>query len=164
MRLKALMREQSLHTVCEEARCPNIGECWEDRTATFMILGDVCTRRCGFCAVLGRLGRLTGLSPTARAGGTRIQPRLRGDHVGYRDDQPDGAAISPPAQRRRRDALPGLVLISDRRQLTPAGGGAPGRSSSTQRRDCAAPLPCVCLARARPVDLLRPREIDPSLL
>ncbi len=51
MRLKALMREQNLHTVCEEARCPNIGECWEDRTATFMILGNVCTRRCGFCAV-----------------------------------------------------------------------------------------------------------------
>jgi len=51
MRLKALMREQNLHTVCEEARCPNIGECWEGRTATFMILGDVCTRRCGFCAV-----------------------------------------------------------------------------------------------------------------
>jgi lipoic acid synthetase len=51
MRLKALMREQGLHTVCEEARCPNIGECWEERTATFMILGDVCTRRCGFCAV-----------------------------------------------------------------------------------------------------------------
>ena len=51
MRLKALMRERNLHTVCEEARCPNIGECWEERTATFMILGDVCTRRCGFCAV-----------------------------------------------------------------------------------------------------------------
>ena len=51
MRLQALMRERKLHTVCEEARCPNIGECWEERTATFMILGDVCTRRCGFCAV-----------------------------------------------------------------------------------------------------------------
>src|SRR6185369_13961693 len=51
MRLKALMRERNLHTVCEEARCPNIGECWEERTATFMILGDVCTRRCRFCAV-----------------------------------------------------------------------------------------------------------------
>ena len=45
------MRGLNLHTVCEEARCPNIGECWEDRTATFMILGDVCTRRCGYCAV-----------------------------------------------------------------------------------------------------------------
>jgi lipoic acid synthetase len=45
------MREWNLHTVCEEARCPNIGECWEDATATFMILGDVCTRNCGYCAV-----------------------------------------------------------------------------------------------------------------
>ena len=51
IRLKSLMRGLNLHTVCEEARCPNIGECWEDRTATFMILGDICTRRCGYCAV-----------------------------------------------------------------------------------------------------------------
>jgi lipoyl synthase len=51
MRLKALMREANLHSVCEEARCPNIGECWEDSTATFMILGDVCTRNCGYCAI-----------------------------------------------------------------------------------------------------------------
>jgi lipoic acid synthetase len=49
--LKQLMRSKSLHTVCEEARCPNIGECWAHRTATFMILGSVCTRSCGFCAV-----------------------------------------------------------------------------------------------------------------
>ena len=45
------MREWNLHTVCEEAHCPNIGECWQDATATFMILGDVCTRNCGYCAV-----------------------------------------------------------------------------------------------------------------
>ena len=45
------MRQQSLHTVCESARCPNVGECWSHRTATFMILGELCTRRCGFCAV-----------------------------------------------------------------------------------------------------------------
>ena len=51
MRLKALLRDANLHTVCEEAHCPNIGECWEDATATFMILGDVCTRNCGYCAV-----------------------------------------------------------------------------------------------------------------
>lgn len=51
LRLKGLMREQGLHTVCEEAHCPNIGECWHHGTATFMILGDVCTRACGFCAV-----------------------------------------------------------------------------------------------------------------
>jgi lipoic acid synthetase len=51
MRLKQLMRAANLHSVCEEAHCPNIGECWEDATATFMILGDVCTRHCGYCAV-----------------------------------------------------------------------------------------------------------------
>ena len=51
LRLKGLMRELSLHTVCEEAHCPNIGECWTHGTATFMILGDVCTRACGYCAV-----------------------------------------------------------------------------------------------------------------
>lgn len=51
IRLKGLMREWNLHSVCEEARCPNIGECWEDATATFMILGDVCTRNCGYCAI-----------------------------------------------------------------------------------------------------------------
>jgi lipoyl synthase len=50
-RLKGLMRELSLHTVCEEAHCPNVGECWEHGTATFMILGDVCTRNCPYCAV-----------------------------------------------------------------------------------------------------------------
>jgi lipoic acid synthetase len=49
--LKGLVRELKLHTVCESAGCPNVGECWNRRTATFMILGNVCTRRCGFCAV-----------------------------------------------------------------------------------------------------------------
>jgi lipoic acid synthetase len=51
LRLRGLMRQWDLHSVCEEAHCPNIGECWEDLTATFMILGDVCTRNCGYCAV-----------------------------------------------------------------------------------------------------------------
>ena len=58
-RLKDLMRGLSLHTVCEEAQCPNIFECWEHGTATFMILGDICTRACGFCAV--KSGRPTEL-------------------------------------------------------------------------------------------------------
>ncbi len=57
--VKQLMRGQALHTVCEEARCPNIGECWGHKTATFMILGRVCTRSCGFCAV--ETGRPVGL-------------------------------------------------------------------------------------------------------
>src|SRR6266480_510541 len=51
LRLKGIMRDLHLHTVCEEAHCPNIGECWTHGTATFMILGDVCTRACGYCAV-----------------------------------------------------------------------------------------------------------------
>src|SRR6201997_4131787 len=49
--LKSLARSLNLHTVCESAHCPNIGECWNQRTATFMMLGNTCTRRCGFCAV-----------------------------------------------------------------------------------------------------------------
>ena len=49
--LKGLMRGAGLHTVCEEAHCPNISECWEHRTATFLIMGDTCTRSCGFCAI-----------------------------------------------------------------------------------------------------------------
>src|SRR6201988_4490547 len=59
LRLKGLMRDLNLHTVCEEARCPNIGECWNHGTATFMILGDVCTKSCSYCAVAhGRPGTL----------------------------------------------------------------------------------------------------------
>lgn len=50
-RLKNLMREQGLHTVCEEAMCPNIGECWNRGTATFLLMGDICTRSCGFCHI-----------------------------------------------------------------------------------------------------------------
>ena len=50
-RLKKSIEQDNLHTVCQEANCPNVGECWERGTATFMILGDVCTRRCGFCTV-----------------------------------------------------------------------------------------------------------------
>ena len=49
--LQGLMRSKSLNTVCEEAMCPNLGECWSKKTATFMILGDICTRNCGFCAI-----------------------------------------------------------------------------------------------------------------
>ena len=50
-RLQTLMRSKALHTVCEEAMCPNIGECWGSGTATFLMLGDVCTRTCGFCDI-----------------------------------------------------------------------------------------------------------------
>ena len=68
LRLKGLMRELGLHTVCEEARCPNIGECWNHGTATFMILGDVCTRACSYCAVAhGRPATVDAEEPARRA-------------------------------------------------------------------------------------------------
>lgn len=93
-RLQHLMREQRLHTVCEEARCPNIGECWNAGTATFMILGDVCTRSCGFCAVTtGRPGALDPLEPFRLASAVRS---LGLDYVVItsvnRDDVPGGGA------------------------------------------------------------------------
>jgi lipoic acid synthetase len=93
-RIKSLLREHELHTVCEEARCPNIGECFNSGTATFMILGDVCTRSCGFCAVTsGRPGSLDWLEPLRIARAVRT---LALDYVVItsvnRDDQPDGGA------------------------------------------------------------------------
>ncbi len=93
-RLKRLVREQSLHTVCEEANCPNIGECWHHGTATFMILGGVCTRACTYCNVEhGRPGPVDAGEPAriARAVGT-----LDLDYVVItsvdRDDLDDGGA------------------------------------------------------------------------
>jgi len=93
--LKHLMRNLNLHTVCEEARCPNIGECWENRTATFMILGDVCTRRCMFCAVTkGKPGGIVDHDEPRRLGAAVSALKLK--HVVItsvnRDDLPDGGA------------------------------------------------------------------------
>jgi lipoic acid synthetase len=65
-RLKSLMRGKTLHTVCEEARCPNVAECWDRGTATFMILGDICTRACRFCAVKTGLPTETDLAEPER--------------------------------------------------------------------------------------------------
>ncbi len=94
-RIKSLLGEHELHTVCEEARCPNIGECFNSGTATFMILGDVCTRACGFCAVTtGRPEQgLDWLEPMRVARAVRT---LGLEYVVItavnRDDQPDGGA------------------------------------------------------------------------
>ena len=92
--IKDLLREQSLHTVCEEAHCPNIGECFNAGTATFMILGDTCTRACGYCAVnSGRPGPVDPLEPLRLA---RIVEALGLDYAVItsvnRDDLPDGGA------------------------------------------------------------------------
>jgi lipoic acid synthetase len=93
-RLDALMRGQRLHTVCEEANCPNIGECWERGTATFMILGDVCTRRCGFCNVKSGVPELVDRAEPHRVAYAVGQMELRHCVVTSvdRDDLPDGGA------------------------------------------------------------------------
>ncbi len=93
--LKALMRDNELHTVCEEAHCPNIGECWERGTATFMILGDICTRACGYCAVI--TGKPVGLDleEPARLAETVERMGLKYAVITSvnRDDLPDGGAF-----------------------------------------------------------------------
>jgi lipoic acid synthetase len=93
--LKRIMRSLDLHTVCESARCPNQGECWDHRTATFMILGDICTRACGFCAVPS--GRPAG--PPDEAEPERVAQAVEQMNLRYavvtsvnRDDQPGGGA------------------------------------------------------------------------
>ena len=119
LRLKGLMREQHLHTVCEEAQCPNIGECWAQGTATFMILGDVCTRACSYCAVShGRPGAVDPAEPT------RVAAAIAALDLNYvvitsvdRDDLPDGgASVFAGTIRETRERLPGCrieVLIPD---------------------------------------------------
>ncbi|WP_019534398.1 lipoyl synthase [Paenibacillus ginsengihumi] len=117
--LKSMMRGKTLHTVCEEAKCPNIHECWANRTATFMILGDICTRACRFCAVKTGLPTELDLQEPERVAEAAEQMGLR--HVVVtsvaRDDLKDGgASIFAETIRaiRRRLPLAGIeVLIPD---------------------------------------------------
>jgi lipoic acid synthetase len=126
IRLKRLLRDANLHTVCEEAHCPNIGECWEDATATFMILGDVCTRNCGYCAVAhgrptwedreepARIGRATATMGLAHVVITSVN----------RDDLADGGAAhwaaTIRAVRRQAPACRIEVLVPDFQGLASA--------------------------------------------
>jgi len=91
---KRLVRDLGLHTVCEEAHCPNVGECWGHRTATFMLLGEVCTRNCAFCAVAH--GRPQAVDPYEPQRVAEAVVRLGLRHVVVtsvdRDDLPDGGA------------------------------------------------------------------------
>ena len=119
LRLKDLMRTQQLHTVCEEARCPNIGECWEAGTATFMILGDVCTRACSFCAVTTGRPRALDYEEPVRVGRAVAAMNLTHAVVTSvnRDDTPDGGAqVFADTIRWIRRLSPGTsveVLIPD---------------------------------------------------
>jgi len=118
--LKRIMRTLDLHTVCESARCPNMGECWEHRTATFMILGNVCTRACGFCAVPS--GRPLG--PPDEDEPSRVAEAVEKMGLRYavvtsvnRDDESDGGAhIFARTIEEIRRRVPGCkveVLIPD---------------------------------------------------
>ena len=119
LRLKGVMRELRLNTVCEDAHCPNIGECWHHGTATFMILGDVCTRACSYCAVAhGKPNELD----TAEPG--RVAEAIARMGLQYavvtsvdRDDLDDGgASIFAETIRQTRVRVPGCrieVLIPD---------------------------------------------------
>jgi len=117
--LKHLMRDLKLHTVCEEAHCPNIGECWEHRAATFMILGDVCTRNCAYCAVAHGTPAPLDTDEPARLAAAVEQMELQ--HVVItsvdRDDLPNGGAemfaAAIAAIRRRRPGTSVEVLIPD---------------------------------------------------
>jgi lipoic acid synthetase len=92
--LKNMMRDKTLHTVCEEAKCPNIHECWANRTATFMILGDICTRACRFCAVNSGLPNELDLQEPERVAEAAEQMGLKHAVVTSvaRDDLADGGA------------------------------------------------------------------------
>lgn len=94
LEIKNLMRSETLHTVCEEALCPNIYECWQARTATFLILGDICTRNCGFCAIT--TGKPTGLDLLEPKRVAQTTKNMGLKHVVItsvtRDDLEDGGA------------------------------------------------------------------------
>jgi lipoic acid synthetase len=117
--VRGMVEGLSLHTVCQEARCPNIYECWGERTATFMILGDVCTRRCGFCAVA--TGRPRTVDPEEPAHVAEAVAHLSLRHAVItmvdRDDLPDGGAGHVAsvirAIRSRNPACEVEVLTSD---------------------------------------------------
>jgi lipoic acid synthetase len=119
LRLKQLMRDLDLHTVCEEAHCPNVGECWEHGTATFMILGDVCTRNCAYCAVAH--GRPPKFDPAEPGRVAEAAKAMNLQHLVItsvdRDDLPDfGAWAFAQTITEVHEAVPGCsveVLVPD---------------------------------------------------
>lgn len=118
-RLRHLMRDLQLHTVCEEARCPNVGECWEHGAATFMILGDVCTRNCAYCAVAHGRPPVYDVQEPARVAAAVAEMRLQHAVITSvdRDDLPDyGSWVFAETIRQIRAHLPECsveVLVPD---------------------------------------------------
>jgi lipoic acid synthetase len=104
LRLKGLMRDLGLHTVCEEANCPNIGECWHHGTATFMILGGVCTRSCGYCNVTH--GKPDGADPHEPVKVASAVHAMELDYVVVTSVDRDDLRTAAPRSSRRRSAKP----------------------------------------------------------
>jgi lipoic acid synthetase len=119
LRLKSMMREMGLHTVCEEAHCPNVGECWEHGAATFMILGNVCTRNCAYCAVAHGRPPVFDPSEPEKVAAAAAKMTLRHAVITSvdRDDLPDfGAGIFAETIRQIHAQVPGCsveVLVPD---------------------------------------------------
>jgi lipoyl synthase len=119
LQLKELMRELNLHTVCEEAHCPNVGECWDHGTATFMVLGDVCTRNCAYCAVSHGRPPAYDIAEPSRVAAAIARMQLRHAVITSvdRDDLPDfGAWIFAETIRQIKAQLPTCsveVLVPD---------------------------------------------------
>jgi lipoic acid synthetase len=119
MRLKQMMRELDLHSVCEEAHCPNVGECWEHGTATFMILGDVCTRNCAYCAVAHGRPPKYDIAEPGRVARAIAEMNLQHAVITSvdRDDLPDfGSYIFAETIRKIHELVPSCsveVLVPD---------------------------------------------------
>ena len=117
--LKTLARKLDLHTVCESAHCPNIGECWNHRTATFMLLGNLCTRRCGFCAVPKGRPQAIDFDEPRRVAEAVEKLALKFavvTSVNRDDDNVGGAKVFAETIREIRSHVPGCrveVLIPD---------------------------------------------------
>ena len=170
LRLKGIMKDLKLNTVCEDARCPNIGECWHHGTATFMILGDVCTRACAYCAVAhGRPDRARHGGAGARGGSGRADgAAVRGDHVGrsrrpgrrrrvhLRRDDPRHARARPVC--RIEVLIPGFP---GHRVVAAHGARRRTRRPQPQHRDRAAALSHGALRRPLPAIAGAARSLAP---
>ncbi len=154
-RLTGLLRERGLHTVCEEAKCPNMGECWAGGTATFMVLGDVCTRGCRFCAVKTHKNGL----PVDHEEPAKVADAVIAMGLKYvvltmvdRDDLSDGGASHVAATIRAIKQRDAHILVE---ALVGDFEGKPD-----QLRDCLAGAPDVLAHNIETVERLTPRVRD----
>ena len=153
-----MIKTEGLHTVCQEAACPNVGECWERGTATFMILGDTCTRRCGFCNV--KTGKPTWNDPLEPARVARSVAKMGLRHAVItsvdRDDLPDYGASrlrrrhppDPPAGARAARSRSSRPTSAARRCRSPRSSPSAPTSSTTTSRSSRGCIPSPAAARA----------------